>query len=44
MCRRTGGCFLQRSVDDNLKMGAFMKEARRKYAERREVVFDLFRD
>src|SRR5690242_8470937 len=34
--------FPQLSVDDNLKMGAFMKEARHKYAERLEVVFDLF--
>ena len=34
--------FPQLSVDDNLKMGAFMKEARAKYAERLEVVFDLF--
>ena len=34
--------FPQLSVDDNLKMGAFMKEARGKYAERLEVVFDLF--
>jgi len=34
--------FPQLSVDDNLKMGAFMKEARGKYAERLEIVFDLF--
>src|SRR5512142_3420346 len=34
--------FPQLSVDDNLKMGAFMKEARSHYAERLEVVFDLF--
>ena len=34
--------FPQLSVDDNLKMGAFMKEARDHYAERLEVVFDLF--
>jgi branched-chain amino acid transport system ATP-binding protein len=34
--------FPQLSVDDNLKMGAFMKEARSKYAERLEIVFDLF--
>ena len=34
--------FPQLSVDDNLKMGAFMKEARAHYAERMEVVFDLF--
>ncbi|MGY4415846.1 branched-chain amino acid transport system ATP-binding protein [Bradyrhizobium sp. LB7.1] len=34
--------FPQLSVDDNLKMGAFMKEARGHYAERLDVVFDLF--
>jgi branched-chain amino acid transport system ATP-binding protein len=34
--------FPQLSVDDNLKMGAFMREARGLYAERLEVVFDLF--
>ena len=34
--------FPQLTVDDNLKMGAFMKEARGQYAERLEVVFDLF--
>src|SRR3569832_2809053 len=34
--------FPQLSVDDNLKMGAFMKEARGHYAERLEVVFDMF--
>ena len=34
--------FPQLTVDDNLKMGAFMKEARGHYAERLEVVFDLF--
>jgi branched-chain amino acid transport system ATP-binding protein len=34
--------FPQLSVDDNLKMGAFMREARSHYAERLEVVFDLF--
>jgi branched-chain amino acid transport system ATP-binding protein len=34
--------FPQLSVDDNLRMGAFMKEARGKYAERLEIVFDLF--
>ena len=30
------------TVEDNLKMGAFMPEARAKYAERLEFVFDLF--
>src|SRR5205823_3174253 len=34
--------FPRLSVDDNLKIGAFMKEARAHYAERMEVVFDLF--
>ena len=34
--------FPQLTVDDNLKMGAFMKEARGHYAERLDVVFDLF--
>ena len=34
--------FPQLSVDDNLKMGAFLKEARGQYAERLEVVFELF--
>src|ERR1700752_227675 len=34
--------FPQLSVDDNLKMGAFMKEALGHFAERLEVVFDLF--
>ena len=34
--------FPQLTVDDNLKMGAFMKEARGHYGERLEVVFDLF--
>ena len=34
--------FPQLTVDENLKMGAFMKEARAHYAERLEVVFDLF--
>ena len=34
--------FPQLTVDDNLKMGAFMKGAREHYAERLEVVFDLF--
>src|SRR6201993_3302714 len=34
--------FPQLSVDDNLRMGAFMKEARGKYAERLEIVFALF--
>src|SRR6266699_1063978 len=34
--------FPRLSVDDNLKMGAFMPGARAKYAERLEFVFDLF--
>ncbi len=34
--------FPRLSVDDNLKMGAFISDARSKYAERLEFVFDLF--
>ena len=34
--------FPRLSVEDNLKMGAFMPQARAKYAERLEVVFTLF--
>src|SRR5216683_3136093 len=34
--------FPRLSVEDNLKMGAFMPEARARYAERLVVVFDLF--
>ncbi|HJZ21140.1 MAG TPA: ABC transporter ATP-binding protein [Bradyrhizobium sp.] len=34
--------FPRLTVDDNLKMGAFMPEARAKYSERLEFVFDLF--
>src|SRR5438270_1249293 len=34
--------FPQLTVDDNLKMGAFMPAARAKFAERLEFVFDLF--
>jgi branched-chain amino acid transport system ATP-binding protein len=34
--------FPRLTVDDNLKMGAFMPEARAKYAERLEFVFELF--
>jgi branched-chain amino acid transport system ATP-binding protein len=34
--------FPKLTVDDNLKMGAFMPGARAKYAERLEFVFDLF--
>ena len=34
--------FPRLSVEDNLKMGAFMPEARPKFAERLEVVFTLF--
>src|SRR6516162_3980644 len=34
--------FPRLTVDDNLKMGAFITEARDKYAERLEFVFDLF--
>ena len=34
--------FPRLTVEDNLKMGAFMPEARAKFAERLEVVFTLF--
>src|SRR5215469_8907097 len=34
--------FPRLTVDDNLKMGAFMPKARANYAERLEEVFDLF--
>ena len=34
--------FPRLSVDDNLKMGAYMPGARARYAERLEFVFDLF--
>ena len=34
--------FPRLTVDDNLKMGAYMQPARAKYAERLEFVFDLF--
>jgi branched-chain amino acid transport system ATP-binding protein len=34
--------FPRLSVEDNLKMGAFTREARPKFAERSEVVFTLF--
>ena len=34
--------FPRLTVDDNLKMGAFMPEARAHYAERLAFVFDLF--
>ena len=34
--------FPRLSVDDNLKMGAFISDARAKYAERLEFVFELF--
>jgi branched-chain amino acid transport system ATP-binding protein len=34
--------FPRLTVEDNLKMGAFMPEARTKYAERLEFVFELF--
>jgi len=34
--------FPRMTVEDNLKMGAFMPEARAKFAERLEVVFTLF--
>src|SRR6516225_2388262 len=34
--------FPRLSVDDNLKMGAFMSEARAKHVERLDFVFDLF--
>src|SRR6202049_1840702 len=35
--------FPRLSVEDNLKMGAFMPEARARFAERLAFVFDLFR-
>src|SRR5881392_202311 len=34
--------FPKLTVNDNLKMGAYMQDARAKYAQRLEVVFDLF--
>src|SRR5205814_5449429 len=34
--------FPRLTVDDNLKMGAYMRDARARYAERLEFVFDLF--
>jgi len=34
--------FPRLTVQDNLKMGAFMPEARARYAERLAFVFDLF--
>jgi branched-chain amino acid transport system ATP-binding protein len=34
--------FPRLTVDDNLKMGAFIGEARAQYAERLQLVFDLF--
>src|SRR4030081_580835 len=34
--------FPRLTVEDNLKMGAFMPEARARYAERLAFVFDLF--
>src|SRR5437763_8896677 len=34
--------FPRLSVDDNLKMGAYMQDARAKYAERLQFVFELF--
>ena len=34
--------FPRLTVEDNLKMGAFMPKARAKFAERREFVFELF--
>jgi branched-chain amino acid transport system ATP-binding protein len=34
--------FPRLTVEDNLKMGAFIPEARKKFAQRLEVVFDLF--
>ena len=34
--------FPRLTVDDNLKMGAYMKDARGKYAERLDFVFELF--
>src|SRR5215208_2842428 len=34
--------FPRLTVEDNLKMGAYMPKARAKFAERLEVVFDLF--
>src|ERR1700716_617703 len=39
--RENPGLFPRLTVDDNLKMGAFMPGARAKYAERLEFVFDL---
>ena len=34
--------FPRLSVDDNLRMGAFIQDARRKYDDRLKLVFDLF--
>jgi branched-chain amino acid transport system ATP-binding protein len=34
--------FPRLSVDDNLKMGAYTQDVRKRYAERLELVFDLF--
>src|SRR6516225_10115067 len=34
--------FPRLTVEDNLKMGAFMPQARATYAERLDIVFDLF--
>src|SRR5436190_1508749 len=34
--------FPKLTVNDNLKMGAYMQDARARYAERLEFVFDLF--
>src|SRR5215813_1601419 len=34
--------FPRLTVDDNLKMGAYMKDARGKFAERLDFVFELF--
>ena len=34
--------FPRLTVDDNLKMGAYMKDAREKFAERLDFVFELF--
>jgi branched-chain amino acid transport system ATP-binding protein len=34
--------FPRLTVEDNLKMGAFMPEARKRYTERLDFVFDLF--
>jgi branched-chain amino acid transport system ATP-binding protein len=34
--------FPRLTVEDNLKMGAYMPQARAKFAQRLEVVFDLF--